>query len=312
MTKQRTLFWAIALLTITVTLYQQFVAPRVPARDNTINEATLQNATSLRPISNGISTGVKEEAGQLDAQPADPINCLTLAQLESHPALVEDSYRFDSVATIGPTMASYRGLSSAELRDLARQGDSAAMSVLGAMSMMRARKLPENKAVAYLMNEGGGLHTGYFSRPLDSSTAAHLEEASEWFYQAALHGRVMALYHVGDLLWVQKGGPVELGWIDRAEYDSLSPFQKTALLPANVYNVLAYEIAPELQSGPHGNLMMELMPRSERQQQILDALRSSFREDLDAAELPPISVAVSTVPPMEELRSLLCQTALTH
>jgi hypothetical protein len=58
--------------------------------------------------------------------------------------------------------------------------------------------------------------------------------------------------------------------------------------------------------------MNELMPRSERQQQILDALRSSFFEDLDAAELPPISVAVSTAPPMEELRSLLCQTALNQ
>ncbi len=312
MTKQRTLLWAIALLTITAALYQQFVAPRMPARDNTINEAALQNATSLRPVSNGISTGVKEETGQLDEQPADPTNCLTLEQLESHPILVDDSYRFDSVGTGGPTIASYRSLSSAELRGLASQGDSAAMSVLGAMSIMRSRKLPENRAVAYLTHEDPELQTNQCSRPFDTLTTAHLEEASEWYYKAALHGRVMALYHVGDLLWMQKGGPVELGWIDKVEYDSLTQFQKNSLLPPNVYNALALEIAPELQSGPYGTLITELMPRSEQQQQVLDALHNSFREDLDAAELPPISVAVSTAPPMEELMSLLCQTALNQ
>ena len=308
MTKQRVLFFAIALLTISVALYQHFVGPSVPAHDNAINEAPLRNATSLRPVTDGISTSVKEETGQLAERSADPLNCLTIEQLDSHPILAEDSYRFDSVATSGSTIASYRGLSSTELLGLATQGDSAAMAVLGAMSVMRARKQPQSKAVAYLMHEDPGLWTVQFSRPLDSSTTAHLEEAREWFYQAALHGRVMALYHVGDSLWRQKGGPVELGWIDSAEYDSLSSFQKNALLPSNVYNVLAFEIAPELQSGPHGNLMNELMPRSERQQQVLDALLKDFHEDLETAELPPISVAASTAPSIEELMSLLCQT----
>ncbi len=312
MTKVRVLLFAIALLTIAVTHYYQFVAPRVPAHVDTIDEAALQNETSLRPISNSISAGVEEETGQFNEGTADPINCLTLEQLESHPILAEDSYRFDSVATSGSTIASYRGLSSAELLGLAKQGDSAAMAVLGAMSVMRSRKLPDSKAVAYLMHEDSGLQTFQFSRPLDSSTTAHLEEAGEWFYQAALHGRVMALYHVGDSLWMRKGGPVELGWIDSAEYDSLSSFQKNTLLPINVYNVLAFEIAPELKSGPNGNLINELMPRSKRQQQVLDALLNDFQEDLETAELPPISVAASTAPPMEELMSLLCQTELNQ
>jgi len=47
----------------------------------------------------------------VDFKIEDAATCLTSEQLESHPVLVEDSYRFDSVSITGPTIASYRGLS---------------------------------------------------------------------------------------------------------------------------------------------------------------------------------------------------------
>lgn len=243
-----------------------------------------------------------------DSEFEDSATCLTLEQLESHPLLAEDAYRFDSVGTHGPAIASYRGLSVPELRGLADQGDSAAMVVLGAASMMRARGQPETKAVGYLLFEEAELMTYTFKRPLTSDYLADMEQAKQWFYKAALHGRVLALYQVGDSLWIVNGGPVELGWIEQDDYDSLTTYQKSALLPANVYNLVAYEVAPQLQSGPHGALFDGLTPRSKRQQEIIDGLESRFLQDLDAAGLPPISVAESTAPPMDELMSLLCKS----
>ena len=224
--------------------------------------------------------------------------------------LVDDSYRFDAVGTSGPTIGAYRGLSSSELNGLATQRDSAAMAVLGAMAVMRSLGEPEDKAVAYLMHEDARLQTFSLKRPLDPEAAAYVEEARTWFYEAALHGRLMALYYVGDLLWREKGGPVELGWISKDEYESLSPYQRNALLPPNVYNVLALEIAPELRSGPHGNIISEIMPQTERQQQILQELRDQFQRDLESADLLPVSVAASDVPPFEELKKMLCKSAL--
>lgn len=310
MTRRQVLLLTIVLLIIGVAIYQYEAVPRIPVHDRSIDEKNLHDESFEPPVARSVPTTETEEISQPGKQAPDSESCLTLEQLESHPILVEDAYRFDSVATKGPTIAAYRGLSAAELRGLASQGDSAAMAVLGAMSILRAKKLPENKAVPYLMHEETGLQTSQLARPPDSVTAAHLEEASEWFYQSALHGRVLALHHVGDLLWMQKGGPVELGWIDKAEYDSLASFPKNALLPANVYNALAFEIAPELQSGPYGTMMSELMLRSELQQKIVKSLGDRFREDLHAAGLPPISVTASAAPPFEELKSLLCESVL--
>jgi hypothetical protein len=282
--------------------------------------ATDRGSDSNPPQLKAIDSELEERSGGLgsDFQPGDLSElpggesqpCLTAEQLESHPLLVQDSYRFDAVSDSGPTIASYRGLSEQELRDMSTQGDSAAMAVLGAMSVMRAREWPEEKAVPYLMLEDPELMAYRFSLPLSPEFLDHMAEARKWFYDAALHGRVLVLHRVGDSLSFEKGGAVELGWIDEAEYESLSSYEKTALMPANVYHVLALEVAPALKSGPHGSLISELIPRTERQRPIVDRLAEQFSRDLDHAGLPPVAVPESTAPSMDELLPLLCESEL--
>lgn len=245
---------------------------------------------------------------QPDSTGGSPRSCLTAAQLEGHPLLVEDSYRFDAASDSGPSIASYRGLTEQELLDLATQGDSGAMVVLGAMSVMRAREWPVEQAVSYLMFEDPDLMLYEFSRPLSEKFLGHMARAREWYYKAALHGRVMVLHRVGDSLSFEQGGAVKLGWIDAAEYDGLSSHEKIALIPANVYNVLSFEVAPALKSGPHGKLMADLMPRSERQHAIVDRLAKQFFRDLDDAGLDPVSIPESTAPPIEDLLHLICDS----
>jgi len=234
--------------------------------------------------------------------------CLTLAQLESHPVLVNDALRFDAVTDSGAPIASYRGLSEKYLEDLAKQGDSAAMLVLGAMSVMRARSWPVQKAVSYLMLDEPELMAFTLTRPFTDEFISHMRQARSWFYKAALHGRVMVLHRVGESLTFEHGGPVALGWISKEEYDSLSNYERTALIPSNVYNVLAFEIAPGLKSGPVGDILSGLMPRTEKQQQIVVELAEQFDRDLRDAGLPRIVVPDSTAPSIDDLLSLVCES----
>ncbi len=234
--------------------------------------------------------------------------CLTLEQLETHPVVAEDAYRWDAVTDSGPVIAAYRGLSEQELLDLAAQEDSAAMAVLGAMSIMKARELPVEKAVPYLLFEDKELMALTYKRPFPPGFIGHMKQARQWFYKAALHGRVLALYRVGDSLVFEHGGPVELGWISKEEYDGLSSLEKTALHPANLYNALAFEIAPALKRGPTGEVLSAMLPRTERQGDIVDQLADQFDRDLQDAGLPPVAVPESGAPSFDDLLLLLCDS----
>lgn len=287
------------------------VSPRVDTDRG--SDGHTPKLTAIDPEFEGRSGGLGPEAEPGDLaklRKDDSQSCLTAAQLDSHPLLVQDSYRIDAVSDSGPTIASYRGLSENDLHGLATQGDSAAMVVLGAMSLMRAREWPMEKAVPYLMYEDPKLMAFSLSRPLSPEHLGHVVQARKWFYRAALHGRVMALHRVGNSLSLEKGGAVSLGWVDASEFDSLSNFEKTALMPSNVYNVLSFEIAPTLKSGPYGALIADMMPRTERQRSIVDRLAEQFSRDLDDAGLPPIAVPESTAPKLDDLLRLLCESEL--
>jgi hypothetical protein len=237
-------------------------------------------------------------------------DCISPAQLASDPVLAEEYARLDSIVTSGPAIQSYRGLSSAQLGDLAIQGDSAAMAVLGAVSVMRARNLPEDKAVAYLLREDPSLWSFSLAQRLEPETVKHLEEARDWFYKSALHGRLLALQNAGEIIGIVAGTPTKLGWIEEDEYESLEGYERHALDPTTVYHALAFEIAPQLRTGPFGTIISELAPGGERQQAVLDELASQFEKDREAAKLPPIVISASTAPSMEEFESMLCEPYL--
>lgn len=240
----------------------------------------------------------------------DSSSCLTLAQLESHPLIVEDARRFDAVGDSDPSIAAYRGFTEQELRAFAAQGESSAMVVLGAMSVMRARGWPPEQAVPYLLFEDRDLMVHEFSHPHSEETRGHMAQAREWYYKAALHGRVMVLSRVGRLLSDERGGPVGLGWIDAAEYDGLSEDEKEALSPWWVYYDLSFEVAPALKTGPHGGSMLDILPLQERRRAIVEQLKDRFFRDLEDAGLELVSVPESVAPPIEDLMNLLCEGEL--
>lgn len=235
------------------------------------------------------------------------IDCVNPSQLESDPALAEEYARLDRVITSGPTIASYRGISSDQLGHLSVQGDSAAMAVLGAISVMKARRLPEERAVGYLLREDPDVWSFSLERPLEPEVVKHIEDARDWFYKSALHGRLLALENVGEMVEIIAGTPTELGWIEENEYSSLTVREKYALEPTTVYHALVFELAPELLTGPFGAVNAELALGGEIQQAILSELGRQFSEDREAAGLPPIIISESRAMSMEELAAMLCE-----
>ena len=256
------------------------------------------------------STPERDPSGKTESAAGDSPPCLTLAQLESHPSVVKESYRFDAAGDSGPSIAAYRGLTEQEIRNFADQGESAAMVVLGAMSVMRARGWPVEQAVPYLMFENPDLMEYEYSRPISRQVAGHMAKAREWYYKAALHGRVMVLSRVGQLLSDERGGAVGLGWIGASEYDGLSGDEQFALSPWFVYYVLSFEVAPALKTGPRGGSMSEVFPMGERRRVIVEQLADRFFGDLEDAGLDPASIPESEAPPIEDLVNVLCEGEL--
>ena len=310
MPRARNVVLSIALIAAVFTGYLLVKRNDSPVRDQggeTADQAaTRENVADPRkPFAQMYANG---EAPDSAVRPQDDgTDCISPAQLESDPVLTAEYARFDSLVTSGPTIESYRGLPSAQLENLAIQGDSAATAVLGAISVMRAMNLNEDQAVAYLLLEEPGLQSFGFEQPLEPETAKHLEDASDWFYKAAVHGRLLALQNVGEIIAIIGGSPTELGWISQGEYDSLEAYERHALDATNVYAALAFEIAPELRTGPLGTMISDLTPGGERQQLVLNELAWRFKQDREAAGLPPIEISESTAPSMEELESMLCE-----
>ena len=309
MTKWRSCLLLVVILAVSTFLYL-FEGPGDIRRLDS-GQVEVRSSDHLRRAGAAESQAATEEPEDTGSGAAGPdaesvVNCLSESQLESHPLLSDEWARLDSLSVTGPTIASYRGLSDAELENLVAQGDSAAMAVLGAISFMRARGLDDGDAVSYLLNEESRLNGYSFTRPLDEEVRTNYEQARDWFYQAALHGRPLSLQKVGEITWVVNGGPVALGWIGKDDYESLNSFEKGALDPIMVYQELATVIAPQLGSGPIWESVSEHMPRIDQQQNVLDELARQFVQDLGNAGLPPIEVPESTAPALQELRSMLC------
>ncbi len=233
--------------------------------------------------------------------------CLTPLQLQHHPALMAELDRLRSVIAGGPDVEVYRGLPEQQVAIFAEQGDSAAMVVLGAMHVMRARGRSDSDAVAYLASDDPELQRYVLERPLSEASVGHYMQASEWFYRAALHGRLLALTHFGDQLGTLGLGPVQLGWIDEAAYEALSPYERSALLPTNVYSAAAFAIAPGLREGPLHEMVSEIRPGSERQSALVAEVAADYERDRERQGLPAPAVQSAQAPSLDELNELLCE-----
>jgi hypothetical protein len=263
----------------------------------------LKRPENRSPADYAIHSGRSEPAGRYPG-------CLTERQLESHPLILKDGERLHSVATNGPQIEIFRGVSEGSLRSFAAQGDSAAMAVLGARAVMRALGLDEQRAVPWLQFEDVNMETMLPGKTFSEPALFELDEAARWFYRAAMHGRLYALRNYGEVIAARHGGPVGLGWIEDEDFRSLSSRERSALYPSNVYQNVANGIAPQLTEGALGWFGNFLTFRTEREQTIRTRVTDEFHEASVAADLPPTVVADTASPDLEVLFSQACASVI--
>jgi hypothetical protein len=254
-----------------------------------------------------VHNGENENVPGAASSTGDDADCITADELNFEGVLADESVRFEALMTTGPALESYRGLPAAQLEGLAVQGDSAAMAALGAISIMRAMNFPEDDDFAFLILEQPSLLAFGSGQALDPVTTQHLEEAREWFYKAALHGRLLALQNAGEVIAIVAGSPSQLGWIQQGEYEALDSFEQQALDPGSIYAALAFEIAPELRTSALGQSMSEATSGSDRKYLILNELVWQFEQDREALGLPPTEIPESNARLTESLETPLCE-----
>ena len=218
----------------------------------------------------------------------------------------DEATRLEATSVTGPTMEGYRELSEAALQNLAIQKDSAAMAVLGARYLLEALGDDPDAAVSLLKGEHRYVWQP-IPRPLPDSVSESANQAKYWFYQSALHGRIDALERFGWTIQIFEAGAVDLGWVDQATFDSMNNRERSALIPANVYNMARLNIAPELADGPLGELTLSLVPSTERSVPIINQVSEKFLQDLQSAGLPRPSIAPTALPDIDGLVSMLCE-----
>ena len=138
---------------------------------------------------------------------------------------------------------------------------------------------------------------------------ALLDEAADWFYRAALHGRVYALQGYGNAVGWREGlleAPVSLGWVDEAVWEDMTTKQRQILWnPPNVYAEAVYDLAPELTTGISGVAYEILLAKTDETQAVRDRIVRRFLADQQKAGLPPLEIPLSDFD-MQAFHDSLC------
>lgn len=296
---------ALVLASAFVSLVVLFLFVFFQSGESTESVTSVLTSTDQKPepVDHGPLVEEPVSRSQIEREFLPAGGCLTEDQFYSHPRIAEEAARLAPFsATMSEEISAYRGLTEDELLPLIQQGDSAAMAVMGAIELMRGRSEPDSKAVPYLMLEGGGyVRHG----PISADQIKHYEKAIEWFYEAALNGRVLALINLGEVLTLQQKTPLKLGWVSEEDFSSMTREQQLVFNAANVYQGLAYTIAPELEIGlfdeGYGT------QAAQKYAEIIQPLYDRFEKDRVQRGLPPIAVPESKLPPLSELDGIICE-----
>ena len=241
----------------------------------------------------------------------DAEGCLTAAQLEVHPSVIQEAREFAEIAANGDVIDAYRGLSLAELQELANQQDSAAMVAMAGHFVVTAFGYSGDRAIDYLQFTDPELvELTRFKRDFPEEQLQSLRQAQHWFYEAALHGRYMALVNYGRMLHITVGTPVDLGWIGQSDYDALPPARRSTLWASNTYYEVIRQLIPGWQDEVVLGLMLSIPPSTERQREIAQPLVAVFEADRKERGIPAPTTRQDSALKLEELMALLCDSEI--
>ncbi|MGI9205454.1 MAG: hypothetical protein ACR2Q3_15680 [Woeseiaceae bacterium] len=297
----------LVILAVAVSIaYRVFTAASPPAESQAETAVQPRPASVSPPATPRTETTVMSNAASLVEEESD---CITTAELNAHPLIRQFQSQADAAATNGADIEKFRGVDDASVRGYADQGDSAAMVVVGAMSVMRAFRVDASRAVDWLDNGGELEGVVMEQQQMSSDAGLALNDAAYWFYQAALHGKVFALQHYGQVRGQLFGGPVGLGWIEQQDLDALDLQQQQELRPGKIYARAAMRMnpAPDASAGQNPN---PVVAGSEITERLLADIRSEFDAAIVDAGLPQPTASISDIEAYENLKSQVCVAEL--
>ena len=101
--------------------------------------------------------------------------------------------------------------------------------------------------------------------------------------------------------------PIDLGWISTEDYHQLTRAQKSTFNAANVYQAVAFTIAPQVGVGFLEEIGLGIGSMfATRFSDIAEPIASQFRSDRAELGLDPLIIPASTLPSYSELTELLC------
>ncbi len=265
-------------------------------------------STQIAPSSD--ATPAASTSDDETVEPADAETCLTPSQLETSNLFKAEQEIMEALSGAGSQQVNaYRGNTRDQVLPFAEQNDSAAMVVLGAMAMVRGRGEDESRAFEFLNpKEGAGLDLigPQIGVELTDAAAADYQEAYDWFYKAALYGRLLALANAGEARYAMEPSPIKQGWISREDYDSLPRREKGNLQILSLYNTAMSQIAGNPSDGMLG-IILSIQPRTQIVDDLALTISEQFEIDRKAAGLPAIHIPKSTLPSPEEIVSMVCK-----
>ena len=237
--------------------------------------------------------------------PSEQTDCLSVSELQAHPLVQELLSLRVAISTNGADVEKFRGLDETEVRGYADQGDSAAMVVVGAMSVMRANQADGSEAIDWLVD--GGSADIFFDeqQQLSSEAGLALNDAAYWFYQAALNGRVFALQKYGQVRGKLFGGAVGLGWISQEDFDGLNDTQRNELRPINMYHTLALDLSPRPDDGALRSTV-RTQTSNDFAVQVQSDIHHEFNMAVVDSGLSPPLVSAADLAEFEALEAQLC------
>ncbi len=246
-----------------------------------------------------------------DGESAVTGDCLDESFLELTPEIQRQAVFYESMNTQSKSFDSYRGLTRSNIEDLVTQGDSRAMVVRGAMAEMEARGYSDSMAFEFLWNINADVTRRLNPEDLSEEQRGHLQEAADYYYQAALNGRLLVLPYYGAAVSYISGGPVEQGWIDKVAYDQLDETRKKkSVSPAYIFYLLAFDIAPGLYETDLGRRGGLAYYRNDVSEAIVAGFRAEFEEKLAAgsADREDVIAKLEQTTPIEEILQDYCDS----
>ena len=172
--------------------------------------------------------------------------CASLEELKAHPDVLAFHDAMDSWLNGGMDIEQFLNTDLAKVDKRARDGDQTAMLVMARAAMLEASGNDPGLAVPLLLHGGRpdnswledlGLELGLFlrNREFSDEQRESLQSAQHWYYQLAIRGRLHYLRAYADLVQALDGGPVELRWISREDYERLNARQRRVFDPEIVY-----------------------------------------------------------------------------